>query len=174
MGAKKSSELTASGSTQPYQWSCGVGCGSGITTNSSVLTGTAETSIDWVSTLRGRLGYATPSWLLFGSAGVAFGNVTASTLQLIKSTTSSCYSTCNDWTDKSANAGVMSSTLFGYSASVGGEFLVAENLILRGEFLYYNLGAMKFPISISYPAAFATMSVNISGSAIRSGLLYKF
>ena len=174
MGAKKSSVLTASGSTQPYQWSCGVGCGSGTTTNSSILTGTAETSIGWVSTLRGRLGYATPSWLFFASAGVAFGSVTASTFQLLKSTTSSCYPPCNDWTNKYTNAGAMSSTLVGYSASVGSEFLVAENLLLRSEFLYYNLGSMKFPISVSYPGAFATMSVNISGAGVRSGLLYKF
>ena len=136
--------------------------------------------MDWVSTLRGRIGYATPSWLIFGSAGIAFGGVTASTSQLVRQASTSCYtysytsSPCYVYTNTSTNAGGMSSTLIGYAASIGAEYAITENLFLRGEFLYFNLGSMKFPISVTNAAAAATMSVNVSASALRSGLLYKF
>jgi opacity protein-like surface antigen len=181
LGAKRSTGITTSGSTLPYTWQELSDLGSyDVRTNNSVLTGTAETSMDWVSTLRGRIGYSTPSWLIFGSAGIAFGGLTASTSQLVRQTSTSCstYSDisypCYVYTNTSTNAGGMSSTLIGYAASVGAEYAITENLFLRGEFFYFNLGSMKFPISMTRGAAAATMSINVSASALRSGLLYKF
>ena len=179
LGVAKTVNVSASGSTPSYTWTSG-GQGTFSNTNSSVLVGTSDASINWMATLRGRFGYTLPSWMLFATAGIALGNATASTTQLLTSVHASPCIGCNGinmLTDvwKNTNVGAQSATLLGLAASVGTEYSVTENLFLRAELLYFNLGGgLKFPISIANSTAIATMSVNFSGSALRGGVIYKF
>jgi opacity protein-like surface antigen len=48
---------------------------SDINASNDVAFGNATTDIDWFSTVRGRVGIAAGPWLLYGTGGVAFGDI---------------------------------------------------------------------------------------------------
>jgi opacity protein-like surface antigen len=94
------------------------------TTNPGTLT--QQDKIDELASARGRLGYVIfPNWLLFGTAGMAWGHIRQNTTE---STTFSFLSTTSD-TDQ-----------FGWVAGAGLEWKFAGNWLLRGEWLHYDFG----------------------------------
>jgi outer membrane immunogenic protein len=150
----------ASGSnTQPWTvYGTGAPVGGGAATSLS-------SSLDWLASVRGRVGYLiTPTLMAYGTGGAAWGRVHDS-------------ATASDPT-----TGYLASTSFGTTGDgfvVGGgvEWALTPHWSVRGEYLYYHLytgesvgaGAAGFPAT---PSGFNWS--NTSVSVARGGLSYKF
>jgi outer membrane immunogenic protein len=108
-----------------------------------------KTSDHWLSTVRGRLGYAADRFMPFVTGGAAFGDIRASTPGF---------------------AGA-SNTNVGWTAGAGLEFAIAGNWTAKAEYLYVDLG--KFNCGISCGAA-ATDNVSFTANIVRAGVNYRF
>jgi outer membrane immunogenic protein len=113
---------------------CGLGC---------------KTSDSWLSTVRGRLGYAADRFMPYITGGAAFGDVKAATPGF---------------------AGANSDRA-GWTLGAGLEFAVAQNWSVKAEYLYVDLG--KFNCGISCGAA-VTDNVSFTTNLVRAGVNYHF
>jgi outer membrane immunogenic protein len=118
------------------------------TTNSACPFG-CKTTDTWLSTVRGRLGYAADRFMPFVTGGAAFGDIRASTPGF---------------------AGA-SNTEAGWTVGAGLEFAIAGNWTAKAEYLYVNLG--KFNCGISC-GALATDNVSFTTNIVRAGVNYRF
>jgi outer membrane immunogenic protein len=114
--------------------------------------GVCETRNEWLSTIRGRIGYAFDRWLPYVTAGGAVGHV------------------------KATNTGLTpgffgaSATPFGWTFGAGLEYAFMGNWTAKLEYLYVDLG--KF----NCVACSGALSDNISfkENIVRAGVNYKF
>jgi len=95
----------------------------------------ASKSIDYLGTVRGRVGYLlTPNLFAYATAGLAYGGVNLST-----------YVLRNHETGMADNIGPGSSsrsqTLFGWAAGGGFEWMFRKDWSAKVEYIYYDLGA---------------------------------
>lgn len=123
------------------------------------FTGTGE--LQWLSTLRGRIGFAADRFLVYGTGGLAIGE--------IKGTIDDDY-----------GAGVVitthdSQTHVGWTAGGGVEFALTDHITLKGEGLYYDLGSEDYSFDEG-PDGYSpiTTSVDASGWIARAGINWKF
>ena len=139
----------------------------------STLSGTTDTR--WLGTVRGRLGFLpTPTVLLYGTGGLAYGDVTAST-SLAQSGTNGF---------AGGGAGSFSETRAGWTAGGGIEWMFVQNWTAKVEYLHYDLGTGSFswtalgtPTSPFFSGVVyqtETTSVHFRGDIVRAGLNYKF
>jgi outer membrane immunogenic protein len=153
---------------------------------------TVNAGVDWLGTVRGRIGYlVTPTMLLYGTGGLAYGGVHANVssyanmthIYLSKGTTrDDAYSFRQTFAGNSNQ----SQTLVGWTAGGGVEWMFMPNLSLKAEALYWNLGNMNVqtyalaPDTISRynvataAAALGATRVNYQGVAARAGINYHF
>ena len=102
--------------------------GGAITTAEGV-----STNLDWLATLRGRLGWAFDRFLVYGTGGVAFGGVDGA----------------GDITVTIVNTGTLSlaasdrRTHVGWAAGAGVEGIITPNITAKVEYLYADLGWLK-------------------------------
>jgi outer membrane immunogenic protein len=118
------------------------------TTNTACPFG-CKTTDNWLSTVRGRLGYAADRFMPFITGGAAFGDIRASTPGF---------------------AGA-SNTEAGWTVGAGLEFAIAGNWTAKAEYLYVDLG--KFNCGISC-GAIATDNVSFTTNIVRAGVNYRF
>ncbi len=118
------------------------------TTNSACPLG-CKTSDNWLSTVRGRLGYAADRFMPFITGGAAFGD--------IKATTPGFVGADNDKA--------------GWTLGAGLEFALAQNWTAKAEYLYVDLGKFNCGLSCS---AFTTDNVSFKTNLIRAGVNYRF
>ena len=146
-------------------------------TNVVTISASGSQKIDWLGTLRGRLGWlAVPRLLIYGTGGLAYGHVQ----------TDGSFSG-NVTTPNPANAFNGSNTVSqsdiraGWALGGGLEWMIAPHWTIKAEYLYFDLGHVTlnqtFALVSPIPAA---VSANISseahfdGSIARAGLNYKF
>jgi outer membrane immunogenic protein len=123
-------------------------------------------TLDWVSSLRARLGYlVTPNLMLYGTAGGALGKVEYAA---------------------SSNGGVVpyaAITAFsrlqgGWVAGGGLEWMITPNWLLRGEYLYYSFESSPSVAASSItPTPLGVSSYswsNTNANVARAALSYKF
>ncbi len=93
---------------------------------------TESDKLNWFGTFRGRLGVTvTPSFLIYGTGGLAFGQVrSASTVAF--TTTTDTY------------AGSIDDTRFGWTAGGGGEWMIAPQWSIKAEYLFVDLGRASY------------------------------
>jgi outer membrane immunogenic protein len=108
-----------------------------------------KTSDHWLSTVRGRLGYAADRFMPFITGGAAFGDVRASTPGF---------------------AGA-NQTNAGWTVGAGLEFAIAGNWTAKAEYLYVSLG--KFNCGLSC-GPFVTDNVSFTTNIVRAGVNYRF
>jgi outer membrane immunogenic protein len=122
-------------------------------------------TLDWVSSLRARLGYLVlPNLMAYGTVGGAWGKIdyTASNSGgVIPYATSTAFS----------------NTQGGWVAGGGLEWMVTNNWLLRGEYLYYGLNSspsvvVSPGIPGALPSGYSWSSTNVS--VARAALSYKF
>ena len=118
------------------------------TTNNACALG-CKTSDSWLSTVRGRLGYAADRFMPYITGGVAFGDV--------KATTPGFVGASNDRA--------------GWTLGAGLEYAVAQNWSLKAEYLYVDLG--KFNCGAACGAA-VTDNVSFTTNLVRAGVNYHF
>jgi len=109
--------------------------------------GGCETQADWLSTVRGRAGWAFDRVLVYGTGGVAFAPVQAGL----------------------SGGPTQSNTEVGWTAGAGLEFAFAPNWTAKAEYLYVDLGNSNCTTD-----CFGNTSVKFTENIIRAGINFKF
>ncbi len=144
---------------------------SGGTLLGSTLSTSASEQLDWLSTIRLRLGY-TPfdRWLIYATGGFAFGGVENTAGVVINNNAAYQWSASN------------SPVKTGYALGGGVEWAVTDNIALRLEAYHYDIGSTEFtatgnaavmanPILSGYQY---TPKTTTAGDVLRIGADYKF
>jgi len=125
----------------------------GVTTSASY-----SQKLPWFGTVRGRLGYAQDSWLIYGTAGYAYARLE---------------------TEASASAGVTSvnlsrdETRSGWAVGGGIELAFARNWTARLEYLYIDLGRTNAALAIPGLPTISEDS-RVTENLVRLGVNYRF
>ncbi len=132
-----------------------------------------ESQLKWFGTVRARLGYAMDRALIYATGGLAYGSV---------ETASGILGSGVDYTDGPlyvVYGGSSSKTKVGWTIGGGLEYALTNNLTLRGEYLYYDLGKTSYNIvggsNISGNEFLgATGTYKLTGNIVRAGVNWKF
>jgi outer membrane immunogenic protein len=135
-----------------FDWS---GINSSTAGSVCVVTGNCQTGNTWLSTLRGRVGFAMDRVLFYGTGGGVFGN------------------------EQITQSGVTTThTQAGWTAGVGVEVAFAENWTAKLEYLYANLGTGSVTCTTACGVAAGMpgipVSVGLTDNLIRLGVNFKF
>jgi outer membrane immunogenic protein len=139
------------------------------------ITTTQSNKLDWLGTVRGRLGWlATSETLLFGTGGLAYGGAHASTtvFDIAPGMCPALNAFCS--------TGSSSRTLVGWTLGAGVESKLTANWSVKAEYLYFDLGHLADTASttISIPAVngmgLVTATSSFRGSIVRAGVNYSF
>jgi len=137
--------------------------------------------VEWLSTLRGRVGIlATPALLAYATGGLAVGQVKATTT--IAQTDTGINGAL---TGTGATAGSISQTRAGWALGGGAEWKFAPHWSVKGEYLHYDLGSVTWNSANmitnvtgfgtpTYSAANIRSSTRFQGDIVRAGLNYLF
>ncbi len=137
---------------------------------------TVSRSLDYLGTLRGRVGYlATPSLLLYATGGLAYGGANLSSSFLGTETKGAGQLVGESYIGVAA-----SSTYAGWTAGAGLEWMMTHNWSAKVEYLYYDLGSVSIggPLQLysergtGYGAS--RTSAQFNGHVVRAGLNYHF
>jgi outer membrane immunogenic protein len=152
----------------------------GFPANTVSVLGTASEKLDFLATIRGRLGFTlTPPLLVYATGGFAFGHVSAST------TLTETVTPCGCVSPSQTVAASSSATLPGWTVGAGLEWMFAPNWSLKGEYLYYDLGTLSFALpgisqTVIVPGFSAAFGANVNsiadvkGNIVRVGVNYHF
>jgi outer membrane immunogenic protein len=149
-----------------------------ITTEPSSIAISNRLQQNWLGTVRARIGYAFDRSWLYVTGGLAYGSVKSSTEMVLTDNLASGRAVFN-W------AGHNDQTKLGYAVGGGVEYALSDQWIIRGEYLYYNLGKITSPmagttavfdgVTDANTEAFAGVTRGaIAGSIVRAALSYKF
>jgi outer membrane immunogenic protein len=134
-------------------------------------TSRVSNSLDWLGTVRGRVGVTpTPSLLIYSTGGLAYGGV--------RSNTQVGFNNSIDFFP-GVTSGSVSDTRVGWTAGGGLEWMFAPNWSAKLEYLYYDLGSVSYATgaydSVFGPATIATRtSTRFEGNIARVGVNYQF
>lgn len=108
--------------------------------------------LDWLASIRGRLGFAIGNALIYGTGGIAWAH---SELKVVATGVGA-----GSWSD--------SGTHTGWVAGGGAEFKLTPNLSVRLEALHYRLGDVDFYVAGS------GIPLDLDVTAVRAGLTFHF
>ena len=143
-----------------------------------VTTTTAADRLDYLGTVRARIGVTPRSDLmLYSTGGLAYGGVRSSTQIAFDNTGGAI---------PGATSGSLSSTRFGWTAGGGGEWMFSPKWTAKLEYLYYDLGSVTYAtggyaVDVG-PTGFPGFGVEtiatrtttrLNGNIVRVGLNYK-
>jgi outer membrane immunogenic protein len=140
--------------------------GSGLRTSmSGGLTGlgclgdAASTSakVDWYGTVRGRLGWTADKVLIYGTGGLAYGDVNLSSSYTAAGTTTSAS---------------VSQVKGGFVLGAGLDYMLQPNLVLNFGYQYVDLGTLN--LTSSNPPATQTASTHARFHVLTAGLSWRF
>ena len=129
-----------------------------------------KASLSWLGTTRARVGFvATPDnrLMIYATGGVAYGGGSAN-FSAFDSTTGSF------WT------GNPSSTRVGWTIGGGLEYAITNNITIKGEYLYADLGSTSFSSvgnlasAAFFPGVVVSGKYDYNASIFRAGVNYKF
>ena len=139
---------------------------------------TVSRRLSYLGTLRGRLGYlVTPTLLLYGTAGMAYGGTHMNT-SVWGSATPVVFPTFPTLTggswfgEQSSN-----STRVGWTAGAGGEWMFAPHWSVGLGYLYYDLGRVTYQtpwVGANGIAGSSQTSARFTGNLVRASLNYHF
>lgn len=121
-----------------------------------------EVKTDWVWTVRPRIGYASGPWMIYGTAGLAVSRVKvdASFVDTRVPPNSANFSDAD--------------TKTGWTGGIGGAYAFSDNMSVRGEWLYVDLGDVRASwVTPNGYAAFTT-EADTRANLLRIGVDYKF
>lgn len=110
-----------------------------------------HTELEWLATIRGRIGFTAGNFLVYGTGGVAFGEFNAS------------FDTVNP-----AINGKFSETLTGYTVGGGLEYALSQRTSVKVEYQYIDLGDEKIPVT----AGFFRSGIELE--TVKLGVNYRF
>jgi outer membrane immunogenic protein len=119
-------------------------------------------NINWLATVRGRLGYVWGPMLIYVTGGGVWSSVGSTVL-------------LNEGQNGVATGASFNTQHTGWTLGAGYEWMIAPNWIGRAEYLYYRLGDNSH--TLIFPSGFGTDTLTTSSfnvNVIRLGLSYKF
>jgi outer membrane immunogenic protein len=119
----------------------------------------SEAKIDWFGTIRGRLGYAWDNVLFYGTGGAAYGKI-----KLSGGESEGGYG-YNNYSD--------SQTKWGWTAGAGIEYGITQNITLKTEYLYVDLGTATFD-NVVFDGYESEGKLDAAFHTLKVGLNYKF
>jgi outer membrane immunogenic protein len=136
--------------------------------------------IDYLGTVRGRVGYVpTSNWLIYGTGGLAYGGVNSST-SIGQLATNAPNLVPPTW----SGTGSFSDTRVGWVAGAGFEWMFLRNWTAKVEYLHYDLGSATYevsPLVSNAPVLGGPVTINsvqsrvsYSGDIARVGINYLF
>lgn len=102
-------------------------------------------SVNYLGTVRGRVGFAAERFLVYATGGLAYGEGQYQVFGLSNTQTS-----------------------YGWTLGAGAEYALDRNWSARAEYLYVDLG------SSTYGSWLGTTSIGYDGSVVRAGVNYRF
>jgi outer membrane immunogenic protein len=150
-------------------------------TEAFTSTTSVSKSLDYFGTLRARFGYLlTPGFLVYGTAGLAYGGVHATT-SISQADTGIAPGAVAVGYGSSAS---ISQTRAGWTAGGGVEMQLGPRWTAKAEYLYYDLGSVSYglPNLVANVSGFAAptwvasaqSTAKFNGDIVRLGLNYKF
>ncbi len=154
-----------------------------ITTDTAITSIAQQKNVEWLGTARGRLGFLPwPNLLAYATGGLAYGRTKAD-----------AYVT-QFWNgpiigpllNSIGSVGHFAGDKTGWTIGAGLEWMFAPNVSLKGEILYYDLGAVTFaasplftqfspnPSSLQYNSVALSTRAHFQGDLVRVGLNYHF
>lgn len=139
----------------------------------------ASGNLQYLGTVRGRLGYlVTPALLIYGTGGLAYGGVSFN----VSSTRTEYNAAGTQWV-AIGNANY-SNTQVGWTAGGGAEWMFMPNWSAKAEYLYYDLGnvsmtgvSTRVPVLAPYSTKLwtsSTYNARVNGNLVRAGVNYHF
>ena len=145
----------------------------GTTASLGNFSGTYRTGLDYLGTVRGRVGYAFNQFLIYGTGGFAYGGVNDRASFFAGNTLR--YAGHND----DMATGFVYGGGVEYALPTGSflNFFKASAVTLKAEYLHYDLGSSNVSAAATFANA-APASYNVrfknEGDIVRAGLNYKF
>lgn len=134
-----------------------------------------RTKVDWFGTLRARVGFTPLERLMvYGTGGLAYGQVKTTASELEYVTAGGLPAWDDSW------AGSKNDTRFGWTLGAGAEYAITNNLSLKAEYLYVDLGKQRVGTIYNNidPALMGTTGATVESatkfSVVRAGLNYRF
>lgn len=134
-------------------------------------------AVDWLGTLRGRLGFFLhPDILAYATGGLAYGETSSSTF------------VDQQWAGAilvapktTGSVGIVNKLMVGWTGGGGLEWMFAHNMSVKAEYLLYDLGSVAYNSSPSITSIFGksnsalpTTSAHYMGGTARLGFNYYF
>jgi outer membrane immunogenic protein len=160
----------------------------GTNTGSWLTSVATSRSLDYIGTIRGRLGaIVTPGLLLYVTGGLAYGGVKSSTTISQTTAIAGVPPAGLVGVPPTATSGSFSDTRAGYTVGGGAEWMFLSNWSAKAEYLYYDLGSANYGtggVAVledpTYLPGFGTASiatstrVHFNGNIVRVGVNYHF
>lgn len=158
------------------------------TNTSAVGETTVQSGVDWLGTVRGRIGYLwTPTLLVYGTGGLAYGSAYANVSQTAFERPTGTLSIGSFSTSMGANevwlgGGRQNKILTGWTAGGGAEWMFMPNWSLKAEALYWDLGRQNVQTELNtlphddgrLNVGWGRTSVSHQGIIARAGVNYHF
>jgi outer membrane immunogenic protein len=141
-------------------------------------TGTGNTSYDasisWFSTARGRVGYALNRLLIYGTGGLAYGEVrVGGTLMDSGTTLILCGPSCTPTPFSGSGSFNASSVNVGWTLGAGVEGALVDRWTWKAEYLYVDLGSLNLSAAGPTPST-VNVHAHFADNILRVGFNYKF
>jgi outer membrane immunogenic protein len=122
-------------------------------------------ALDDLGTVRARVGYlATPSWLLYATGGLAYGE----TKLLTAFSCGTCIPPAN-------TTNLTDNWQTGWTVGAGVEWRFAPQWSMKAEYLYVDLGSISSTLNYNYgPSSSLTSTYSEHDNIVRAGINYKF
>lgn len=134
----------------------------------------ARSSLDWIGTVRGRVGWLlSPTLLVYGSGGFAYGGAKVSVAGALTQVPDVA-----GYSIAGPGSLAASGTAVGWTAGGGLDWMFLPGWSARVDYLYYDLGTLRTPVGVAsdglkwVTATGATARFN--GSTLRAGVNYHF
>jgi outer membrane immunogenic protein len=149
--------------------------------------GDIQAGMNWFGTLRGRVGYLiTPNIMAYGTGGLSYGGVNAQTNFISASNIVDAYRAGTgqiQYEQMLSGKGQITSSLLGWNAGAGAEWMLMSNWSLKAEAIYYDLGSINligngysptvdFGARQTYQAVNTKTSIRYDGVIARMGVNY--
>ncbi len=140
-----------------------------------------KTDFNNSNSMVGRIGYSFGDFMIYGLGGLAFANVNAKTSTTINESVSGNVGTIMTTTSTSFSgqstyifSGERSKNMFGYSIGTGIEWAMKENIIIRFEAEYFNLGNITVTGTSQQTNASYNLKQEVYGHNLSTGIAFKF
>jgi outer membrane immunogenic protein len=119
--------------------------------------------LDWISTLRGRIGVPFGDFLIYGTGGLAFGKVSMNTSVAVGEP------------PMGNLLGSTEKTKSGWTLGGGAELALTDHVMVNAEALYFDLGNISLNAAApGFTTATLDVDQKVEGVIARAGISYKF